>query len=267
MLLALPRWSPVPRGFQALRLLRRFERILLAAGLPLVVLWHAGTAAAQGQLAMRWTVCSPDGPANTTTSCQSDVETRDLVLSFVPDARVTDVVGWRLVLDYVSDAPVLPAWWQVQGGGCRDGQIAAIAPTTQAGGCEDPWSASGSSIVQSVFYPRPGGDGAQLRLVAVAGVPAVDAFALEAGTPYLATVLQVHFAHTVTGTCPGCSTPVCFVFNSAELVRLQGAGGIDPGPLVDPSPDGNQCTWMGGASCTPVPARGRTWGQLKALYR
>jgi hypothetical protein len=225
-------------------------------------------ARAQGELAIQWSRCAPDGIPDLGPECQFDVGERRLVMSFVPGAEVTQVVGWALVLDYVSDTAQLPPWWQVQPGGCRQGQMAATLPHGDEGSCLDAWSATGATVVQSVIYPRPGGDASQLRLVVGVGVPAASAFMLQAGESYLAGIVSLYFASTTGSTCPGCSTPVCFRFNSAEVQRLPGAPGPDPVPFVTASPAvGNQCSWGGGSSCAAVPVLNRTWGQIKSLYR
>lgn len=218
---------------------------------------------------MRWSDCTSGGVVNVVPSCQFNSGERRMVLSMVPGADVGAVVGWTLVVDLASDAATLPDWWQVQPSGCRAGQIVAGTPTGTEGGCVDAWSSAGASVVQSILYPRPGGDARQLRLILGVGVPAGDAFALTAGETYLAGILAIHFARTVPpGECAGCTEPVCIVFNSAEIVRSPGAPGESPQPYVTASPEfGNQITWGDGTACAAVPTRNRTWGQVKALYR
>lgn len=227
---------------------------------------------AQGELAVRWSNCAPSGPntVDPTAFCQSDFGVRRLVLSFAPGADVTQVVGWTLVLDMISNASPFPPWWQVQPGGCRytyPNQFLAGLPSGFED-CIDPWSATGSALVQSLIYPRPGGDGRQFRVIMGVGVPAPQAFTLVRGETYLAGILSIGFARTVSGECPGCTEPVCFVFNSAEVLRTPGAEG-DP-PLLFETPSsayGNWATSGSAIACEVVPARARTWGQIKAMYR
>jgi hypothetical protein len=201
-------------------------------------------------------------------ACDFNVGERRLVMAFVPDSDQVQVIGWTVVVDFACDGPTLPSWWQVQPDGCRAGQLVAVSPTGFEGECADPWSVTGSAVVQSLIYPRPGGDGRQLRVILGVGVPNGQAFPLVAGEPILAGVLGLHFARTNTGDCPGCTEPVCFVFNSLEIARAPGAPGADPAPFVTPNPSfGNQCTWGGGTACALVPVRARSWGQIKTLYR
>lgn len=223
--------------------------------------------AAGGELAVRWNACSGDGALDVVQTCTSNVLERHINFSFVPFDSVTQVVGWSIVFDLASDADTLPTWWQTQPGGCRAGQFVAITPAAFEGDCLDLYSAAGSGLVQSVIYPRDGSP-RKLRVVLGVSVPPGDAFTLEPNVPYLAGVLGVRFANTTSGTCPGCSAPVCMVFNSLEIVRLPGAPGGDPAAFVTPSPTwGNSISSGGGTACNLVPVVNRSWGSIKSLYR
>ena len=227
------------------------------------------TAAAQGSIALRWNACDSLGDQQIAPVCGvNDGESR-LVLTLRPDTSVTQVVGWALVLDVVTTTKPMPSWWMLQPGGCRQGQLVADLPNGTEGSCADSWSALGGALVQSVIYPRPGGDTSQLRVVVGVSVPLANAVTLAANTPSLAAVLGLRYANTAgTGACTGCSTPACLVFNSAELVRAPGAPGNASVWLVTPLAGiGSQALWGAGANCTAVPVRNRTWGSIKALYR
>jgi hypothetical protein len=70
-----------------------------------------------------------------------------------------------------------------------------------------------------------------------------------------------------TSPCAGCGVGACLVLNSVELVRLPGAPGGDA-TLTQPAEAGsNFANWQSGAACVAVPARNRSWGQIKSLYR
>lgn len=244
-----------------------FRWLNLLAVLLLCALAPSPSHAAGGELAVRWNACTADGAVDIVQTCTSNVLERHINFSFVPFDSVTQVVGWSVVFDLASDADTLPPWWQTQPGGCRAGQFVAVAPTGFEGDCADLYSAAGSGLVQSVIYPRDGSV-RKLRVVLGVSVPPADAFTLEPGLPYLAGVLGLRFANTTSGNCPGCSAPVCMVFNSLEIVRLPGAPGGDPAAFVTPSPTyGNSISSGGGTACNLVPAVNRTWGSIKALYR
>jgi len=218
---------------------------------------------------MRWGACAPAGSADRVATCAGNIGEAQMMLSLAPQADVSQAVGWTLVVDLVVDTDPVPPWWQLQPGGCRDGQLHLAAPTGLEGDCLDVWSANGAALIQGVLYPRPGGDTRQLRIVVSVALPAPDAVTLLAGQRYLASTIGIRFGMTTgTDVCAGCLTPACLVFNSAEIQRLPGAPDPQPLPFVTPeSGSGNQVTWNSGSSCSIVPVRARTWGQIKALYR
>lgn len=87
----------------------------------------------------------------------------------------------------------------------------------------------------------------------------------------LMDALQIsHVKTTGLGACSGCGTPVCIVFNSLTVYDYPPFGGVRayvPNPLQR-----NFVTWQGGTSGMAIcpaatPARNRTWGVLKTLYR
>jgi hypothetical protein len=248
--------------------LRAAAVFFAALALPTALLvMPANTALAQGELAVRWSACGSDGFIDFVQNCTSNFTERRIVFSFTPEDSIMQATGWSIVFDVASDADTLPPWWQTQPGGCRPGQFVSEMPSGFEGNCTDVWSAAGSGLVQSIIYPRDN-DPRKLRVILGIAVPAVSSFTLEASVPYLGAVLGLRFAGTTSGTCPGCSAPVCMVFNSVEITRAPGAQGPAPTPLVTPSPAyGNMITSGGGTACAIVPVVNRTWGGIKALYR
>src|SRR5204862_375476 len=78
--------------------------------------------------------------------------------------------------------------------------------------------------------------------------------------------LVINTSHTVAGPpgpCAGCTTPVCIVLNTVNVVP-----GTNPGTRIGAPSSGssNQATWQGagGAICAAVPVKNATWGQVKA---
>jgi hypothetical protein len=75
----------------------------------------------------------------------------------------------------------------------------------------------------------------------------------------------------VGGVCDGCGTSACLVFNDGYPESFDGAV-VSP-HLTTPTGQGangttNVVTFNGGLSlCAAVPAKKKTWGQLKSLYR
>jgi hypothetical protein len=98
---------------------------------------------------------------------------------------------------------------------------------------------------------------------------------LSAGVEYFSFNLIVNNVKTVgTGSCAGCSVPVCIVLNSINVVA---------GPFTDnrllttpAAPGSNYVTWQGGglpvvggiSGCpAATPVQRSTWGSVKSLYR
>jgi hypothetical protein len=229
-----------------------------------VALWALPAAADTG-IALAWGDCAPNGSRDVITACSSDAGSSTLLLSLESASAIPDVIGWILVLDLAADSSVLPPWWQFQGGGCRSGRLQAASPTGFELDCADQWSAAGSSAVQSFQNPRPGGTDAQARVLVAMAVPSNAAFTVAPDQSQLAARLVV--SNVGTTTCAGCTTPVCLVFNSAE-VQSVGASGIVTTVISAPlTAASNQVSWRSGSACAAVPVRARTWGQIKALYR
>ena len=92
---------------------------------------------------------------------------------------------------------------------------------------------------------------------------------LTSGQPYITADLDLATRGTIgTGSCSGCSSTACLVFNSVTLKRLPGASVTDI-LISDPASSANWAFWQGtvGVDCAAVPVRNHTWGALKSLYR
>jgi hypothetical protein len=84
------------------------------------------------------------------------------------------------------------------------------------------------------------------------------------GSEYFLFNLMLDNTTTVgASACAGCSEPATVVFSGLLLQRL------GQYPIGFSFPDrSNVVTWQSAsASCRPEPARNRTWGAIKALYR
>ena len=98
---------------------------------------------------------------------------------------------------------------------------------------------------------------------AVAASAAADLFAAQ---EYFAFNANINNAKSVgTGNCAGCSTPVCIVLNSINVVAGAATHDLVSGGAT--AADSDKATWQGvGPSCALVPTKNATWGQVKALY-
>lgn len=223
-------------------------------------------ALANEQLWLRWFDCDASGVQASVLNCAVPTLPRSLLASACPASSVGQVVGAVLVFDLVADAATLPSWWQLGQGGCRDGRLGADADFSAAFGCADAWGGAGVALVQA-YGLRPGGGPNELRFIVSGGVPAANAVLMPGGEPRALARVVMSLADAPATTCTGCSQGACIVLNSVALVRLPGAPGGDV-TLTLPAADGaNYAIWQSGAACASVPARNRSWGQIKAMYR
>jgi hypothetical protein len=91
----------------------------------------------------------------------------------------------------------------------------------------------------------------RLKIAIAVALPLKD---LVGNQEYFSTNIVISNAKTVgTGACPGCTEPVCLVFNSIKLTRPVGAGDLTIGNAL--SAGSNICTWQGtGPNCLLVPS-------------
>lgn len=116
----------------------------------------------------------------------------------------------------------------------------------------------------AVGYGGP--DRARLVLIIAAPTSQVP---FEAGVEYYAFRLLLSQENSVgAGACGGCDAPVCIVMNQLTIGQPAGMGDY----VLQSAADRNYVTWqggdIGGAGCPiATPARNRTWGAIKSLYR
>ncbi len=183
-----------------------------------------------------------------------------LFASVVPPTGLTQFVGTAAVIDFQSAASPMPLWWQY--GGCRLSTSLTAAPAAGVTSCPDLTNNPQFGGIDYA-YGFGGLNRARLR----------TAYAIDAGLAGPVsdaaelTVLQLTINKnrtTGTGSCAGCLTPVCIVFNSLLLDQVNPAlpkGVVTSGPQ-------QFATWQGGGSCPgSTPTQSRTWGQVKSLYR
>ena len=220
-------------------------------------------AHADDHLSLGWEMCRlADGESDMQFPCSIIGARRALVCSFMLASPVDSVIGAELDLDIQSAATPLPDYWRFDLGGCTGTPLVASFPTP--GGCADPWGGLASALVQSVLPGEPRGQSSQERFRIVISLPSIQARVLDAGVVYDAVQVTLSSDRI---TCAGCDVAACLVLNSVLLRRLPGALDV----MIsghDSAPD-NYATWQGGvgADCLAVPARARTWGNLKVRYR
>ncbi len=251
------------------------KRLLLGLSLVAAMLL-AATSAFAGGVNLSWQNCFGEGlgTSNRTFACTANSGTNTLVSSFMLNTNVVEVSGNELVIDFLSQANPLPAWWDMKDAGtCR--QLSLGFNVTANGNdvvCLD-WAQGQSSGGIGSYNTELGGTidpnlSPQHRRMKIAvAVPLAALQDLVANTEYFSCNVTVNNLKTVgTGACTGCSEPVCIVLNSIKISTRTTAGDVtlgNPG-----SGSSNIVTWQGvGPNCQLVPTRNTTWGAVKSLYR
>jgi hypothetical protein len=207
------------------------------------------------------------------------------VFSFISPANLNNFVGIQGVIDVRTvNLTVLPDWWKLGVGECRDGNF--IYPnsltgigTGTTGVCRNPWAGANTGG-GFAWYSENKGDIPETPTLAPGWGRVKIAFARDTetsliqGQQYIGGVIAIDTFNDVdtgSGVCAGCALPACLVVNQIELYQVVGSPGGDI--LILTASDTRQfVTWqggaVGGAGCPiSTPARNVTWGSIKAIYR
>jgi len=247
-----------------------------------VFLWITVTCCAGVQPAraaeavyLSWFDCIAPGSAaqsDLSYGCSNNTDKFDLLCAFtLPFATGPDVIGVEVVVDVQHSQSVLPPWWMMAASGqCRSGALDASTDFTDNPACADPWQGAATAEIQGFDIGMPRNQPNQIRIKAVAGLPASSAATLDATTRYDA--LKLVFSATLSappGECAGCIEPACLVLNSVLIRRIPGSPGGDIQLTYPGGTNQNHVTWQGGtgADCALVPVRRTTWGEIKSFYR
>lgn len=227
----------------------------------------ASVASAAG-LNFAWNDCpSGGGVQNKTFACASNTGTNTLVGSFIPPVGVTAATGIEVVVDLLTAGPAYADWWAFRNvGTCRQTALSANADFTGGpSNCTDYFVGAASGGLTN-FESGFSGTANRARIKALWAVPPANAGPLDSGTEYYAFKFNISNAKTVgTGACTGCTDNVCLVLNMIRITQPVGVGNFD----VSDEATSRTATWQSevAGTCLPVPARNRTWGSVKALYR
>jgi hypothetical protein len=255
-------------------------RRILGLSLVAAMLCGASVAVAAPGLSLSWQSCRGEGTGSSNRAFACDVNTgasEVLVVSFELPADLAQVSGNEVVLDLLSQSDPMPAWWDFKNAGaCRltslvFNQVAdpnnVVCVDWAQGGSTGGIGAYSTGTPASMGNIDPALAPRHRRCVIALAVPPNALQDLVAGTEYFACNLTIDHAKTVgTGSCAGCSQPMCIVLQALNVTTPVLANNIYIG---NPStPASNIVTWQGvGPNCLAVPTRNATWGQVKALYR
>lgn len=217
---------------------------------------------------LSWNSCAGEGGVqNKTFACDTNVGTRTMYGSFVLSANQAHFIGAEIILDFQAQNPSLPAWWQLQGGGCRNTALSASFNFTSDPGvsCHDPWAGQGTGGIGAYSTPaQPGGDSNTARLTIVAAVPSSIPQSLTAGTEYYCFKVSITSEKSVgSGACAGCTVPVCVLLTQIRAVQNDNSHEDITQPATS-----NLVTWQSAQNCPgSLAPQAVTWGQVRSVLR
>jgi hypothetical protein len=258
----------------------RRVRIVAFGVLALVPIASPGSAQ---DIRMRWNNCLGVGIASTNRNyaCDGSGTSARVVCSFTAPAGITAFLAMQAVVSIQTIEGTLPDWWRLGIGECRDGSFVFPASLTGVGNtttCLNPWRGA-AWVGNSWEYHSGVIDPSQGQIVMVqhrdAPVP------LIAGAQYIAGAFELRFDKDLDvgqGSCAGCYDPACLILRRVTLYQASGAS---PATLpLEANGTYGYVTWQGGMiGCPPldspfpwpgpypVPAKHRSWGAIKSLYR
>ena len=233
----------------------------------LAVLLVTASAASAAGISLTWNACHGDGGVqNLDFACDTNTGSRVLIGSVQLGSDLANMNGEELVVNLASTSATLPDWWRFfSAGNCR--QTALSIAAHEGTNCTDPFGGMASMNIAS--YVVGGQSPNYARLLSVNAVQAAAVVTLFAGQEYSLASWRITNSKTVgSPSCAGCTTPVCIVFSSANIITLDNPTGIK---LTEPAiPGSNYITWQGGGGTfcpAATPTRNSTWGAVKSLYR
>lgn len=227
---------------------------------------------ASAQLNLYWDDCG--GGTDMTFTCTANTGARfPLVATFIAPVAIPDYFSSTTTLELISDGTVLPDWWKGGAGECRQGSFVSSDPGAAGlAGCANAYEGVGLFSAVVGYQSNWNGDPRRASITYDAARSEPSPNPIAAGQEVIASMLEITRTKTTgTGACAGCARPVCIVVKQIVVQTASGGTFILHNP---PGPAGAQyVTWQGGVTgpgndCpNATPARNRTWGEVKSLYR
>ena len=253
---------------------------LLLCVLAIALFLCAVPAAAAG-IDLGWNDC-PAGATYALTetfACDTNVGIHTIVVSFVAPANVLAMNATEIVIDMQTSGALLAPWWSLRSGGppgCRNLGLTHSADFLSGPfACFDYWQ---GGALGGVSMDAPFGLGVnRARIKALVGLPAGSPLitSVPEGTPVYAVKININNSRTVgPEACGGCSDEACIVLQSIRIDQPVDSPANGQFILVTNPGTAQHVIWQGWSTIDPnqqcplvTPARVRTWGSLKALYR
>jgi hypothetical protein len=246
-----------------------FKRTRMILALATLALCASAMTAYAGGLNFAWTNCYGEGSPvlNRNFACNTNTGTNIMVASFIPTMTSDTVNGNEIVIDIQSQGATLPAWWQSKNvGTCRSTSL-SVSSTANATwtNCQDEFFGQATSGI-GAYNIGFGGAPNSARLIIAEAVPASALTHVDPSGEYFAINVALNNAKTTgTGSCAGCTTPVCIVLTSIKITA--GGGSLDE--FISNAASNNYLTWQNitFGNCPARPTIAPTWGAIRSLMR
>ena len=197
------------------------------------------------------------------------------VISFIAPATCDSFVGVQMTIDLSADGTfpdpsVLPDWWRLRNGECREGNFSYPASFAGVGDatCLNPWA--NANRTGGGYDYTSGTSRAHIRFAFARDTPTH----LDEGKHYIAGVFEIDTWKDVgTGdeVCVGCAQAACLVVSEVGVYQVVGTPPQDAF-ILNAAATRNFISWqggdIGGYGCpAALPVRRVTWGAIKAIYR
>jgi len=251
------------------------KRLSLHVSLVLALALCTGRAGASG-IDVGWDDC-PGGAAYSllkTFACDTNVGINTIVGSFVAPASVIAMSANETVFDIATGGAALAPWWGMATGQCRPASSVAgnFDFTLGPFACYDYWQAGAIGSLSWSVLPNSTN---RCRIKGVFALPAGDAriTSIAKGTPVYSFKCNINNAKsTGLGACAGCTDEACIVLQSIRINQPVASGGFAIF-MTNPA-TAQHVIWQGWSTQDPTaacplltPAKPRSWGSIKALYR
>jgi hypothetical protein len=179
----------------------------------------------------------------------------------IPELTRVGFIGCMSTLDVAPSDWVVPDWWRLDA--CRAVGFIASDGATVTSACPSIWENGLPATTMINGFPIYGGAHMRLYIGSVLAIENAYDFTGDGATELGVFRLTVTHRKTLgDGACTGCTTGAVVVLQEINLQTLTDTPDTFlrlTNPLVNTS-----VSYNGGQG---VPARNRTWGAIKALYR
>jgi len=239
----------------------------LMTGAALLMAASIASAGDPSGINLSWDDCGISGASTTSFAC--DVNTGaplTLVGSFTPPANINQFLGIAAQID-ITVGTQLPDWWKHGSALCRGttGLATSFDFTSGPFTCTDVFAGQAAG---GFAYDAEFSSPSRARMRIQAAIPAGTEGPVIVGTQYYAFKANILKSKTLGGgSCAGCISEACIVFNSIQLFQPLAAAND---PIITTEEDRNWVTYQNLAilDCpASTPTRNTTWGRVKSLYR